>query len=187
LIELNIVDDGVAEGDETVELLLTAANGAAIAAKDRLTVTLKDGTGVNTAPSANAGASRTVNAGTSVTLDGSASTDSDGDALGYRWRQLIGPDVALSSSTTASVTFAAPQVGSDTLLRFELTVSDPTGATDTATVSVTVAASASSDSANGSGGGAAGPWLLAMLLSIGALVRLRPGRYADGITRTDAA
>jgi hypothetical protein len=95
------------------------------------------GTG-NSAPSADAGTDQVVDEGAGVMLDGSASSDSDGTIATYAWIQTAGPAVSLSDADTATPSFTAPLVSSDTTLTFELTVTDDQGATDADTVSVTV-------------------------------------------------
>ncbi|MBN1828986.1 MAG: hypothetical protein JW884_07565, partial [Deltaproteobacteria bacterium] len=56
----------------------------------------------NRAPEANAGADKSVEEGSKATLDGSGSSDPDaGDALTYKWTQIDGLVVSLSSSTVA--------------------------------------------------------------------------------------
>jgi serine protease len=94
----------------------------------------------NTAPVAIAGSAQTVDAQASVTLDGSDSTDPDGNIDSFRWLQTAGPSVTLSNIAIAAPRFTAPDVSSDTLLTFQLTVTDNNGSTDSATVSVTVRA-----------------------------------------------
>jgi hypothetical protein len=88
--------------------------------------------GQNAAPVAIAGADQTVEAGASVTLDGSAST---GGSLSFSWQQLLGTPVALSSTSSPTLTFTAPANG--TTLVFELTVSNARG-DSTSTVHVSV-------------------------------------------------
>ena len=161
-IEVAIADDGSGEGDEFFEIVLGGVTGTAITGDASLRVNILDGTGVNVAPNAVAGSSQTVSSGATVTLDGGASNDADGDTLRYSWTQLTGPTVTLSNATTATASFTAPNVGSDTLLRFELTVSDPGGLQDAATVSVTIRNGNASD--GGGGGGALSLWLLALML-----------------------
>ena len=164
-IEFAIADDGSGEANEFFELALGSASGATVAGNPSLRVTILDGTGANAAPNAVAGGSQTVRSGANVTLDGRASNDPDGDALSYSWTQVSGPAVTLSNATTATASFTAPSVSSDSLLRFELTVADPVGLQDSATASVTVRSSNSTGGGGGGGGGGAlSLWLLALLL-----------------------
>ncbi|MBT8108892.1 MAG: choice-of-anchor B family protein [Gammaproteobacteria bacterium] len=164
-IEFAISDDGSGEGDEFFELALGSATGAAITGNASLRVTILDGTGLNVAPNAVAGGSQTVSSGVNVTLDGRASNDPDGDALDYSWTQVGGPAVTLNNATTATASFTAPSVRSDSLLRFELTVSDPGGLQDTAATAVTIrSGSSAGGSGGGGGGGALSLWLIALIL-----------------------
>lgn len=93
--------------------------------------------GSNQPPTADAGANRTVEAGSVVELDGTASSDPDGDALAYSWTSDA-PAGSLTDADTATPTFTAPGVGTETTYRVELTVDDGNGGTDTDTVAVTV-------------------------------------------------
>jgi predicted phosphodiesterase len=93
----------------------------------------------NLPPVANAGSDKIVEEGTmDVALDGSGSSDSDGTITSYLWTQTEGPSVVLSSTNTAAVSFDAPIVSNDTLLKFNLTVTDNGGATNSDTVAVTI-------------------------------------------------
>ena len=79
----------------------------------------------------------TASPGDQVTLDGTGSTDPDaGDTLTYTWRQVDGAAVSIDDPGAAETAFAAPET--DGTLRFELTVTDPGGLSDTAEVAVTV-------------------------------------------------
>ena len=93
----------------------------------------------NSPPEANAGSDKIVEEGTmDVVLDGSGSSDSDGLITSYLWAQTEGPAVVLDSTNTAAVSFDAPIVTNDTLLKFNLTVTDNGGATSSDVVAVTI-------------------------------------------------
>lgn len=92
----------------------------------------------NTAPVANAGVDRTAIEGQTVFLEGSDSSDADGTIATFRWTQSGGPDVSLDDANSASLRFVSPEVDTDTVLSFDLTVTDNEGATANDTASVTV-------------------------------------------------
>jgi len=89
---------------------------------------------------ADAGADRIVNEQVRVTLDGSASHDPEKQLLSYKWRQVSGEPVMLSSSTAVSPTFTSPIVANNEVkvLVFELTVFDANQRSDVDTVTITV-------------------------------------------------
>ena len=100
---------------------LTVNNGTRDSAPVTVTVT------VNTPPVADGGELPAFSPGDTVTLDGSGSTDADGHALTYRWTQVSGTTVTLSSATAVSPTFTAPQLPPGQTqfnLVFSLTVND---------------------------------------------------------------
>jgi beta propeller repeat protein len=113
-----------------------------------ITVTSPDGqsgsingfivTGPNQNPTANAGPDQTIDEGAVVNLNGMASSDPNGDSLTYSWTQTAGPLVTLNNPNTASPSFVAPQVDTNTTLTFQLTVNDGKGGTASDTVNVTV-------------------------------------------------
>jgi hypothetical protein len=82
------------------------------------TVVSDPNTCTNRAPTATVGPDQDVAEGSAVTLLATAS-DPDGDPVTMTWTQTGGPAVTLAGGT-----FTAPWVDADTLLRFELTVSD---------------------------------------------------------------
>lgn len=106
---------------------ITDLDGAPMALDHSFTFT----TG-NVAPSANAGTSQDVNRGATVQLAGSGA-DPEGEALTYEWTQVYGPAVTASGKLTgATPSFTAPSSVSS--LRFELRVTDASGATSQASV-----------------------------------------------------
>jgi len=117
----------------TFELTVTDTSGASSTATVEITVP------PNNAPLADAGQPQSVDGGSSATLDGSGSTDPDGDALSYAWVQTTGPSVTLSGANTVAPSFTAPpKTNSAQAMTFELTVTDTSGASSTATVEITI-------------------------------------------------
>ena len=88
-----------------------------------LEITVTDST--NNPPTVNAGTDQTVGEGDTVTLSGTA-TDSEGDAItSYTWSAMPA-GITFTNASSASTTFTAPDVTSDTTYTFRLTVSDGT-------------------------------------------------------------
>ena len=73
-------------------------------------------------------------------LVGFAFDPDPGDKLIYLWKQIAGPAVKLTNSTSTNPSFTAPRVSSDTQLKFLLSAKDDKGATSNnpATVTITV-------------------------------------------------
>ena len=94
----------------------------------------------NNFPTADAGPDQTgLWEGALVLLDGSGSSHPEDEQLRYRWNQLSGQPVALSSQDIVNPTFRAPQeLTADAVLQFRLLVTDPSGRFDSDTVTVTV-------------------------------------------------
>jgi hypothetical protein len=129
-------------------------------------------------PDANVGADLAANEGTTVTLNGGAS---NADGAQYRWSQTAGPAVTLANATSASASFTAPDVATDTLFTFQLEVSDSAQSKATDSVQVTVhavtappPAGGGSSGGGGGGGGAFTPLWLLLLAGIVAWRRLLP-------------
>jgi hypothetical protein len=98
------VNDGERESDNFGIVVITVKNA------------------MNHMPVANAGTDQIVNAGSVVSLNGGTSTDTDGDQLSYNWTAPVG--ITLSSATSATPTFTAPDVKQDTQYEFSLKVYD---------------------------------------------------------------
>ena len=90
----------------------------------------------NQPPLAVADAPEVAVAGALVVLDGSHSVDPEGAPLTYTWAQTGGLGIDLFDPLTAQASFIVPQTR-DTFT-FQLTVTDPAGASDTADVQVLV-------------------------------------------------
>jgi hypothetical protein len=174
-IEFSILDDGVTEATEFFELSLQNANGATIGTKNSIQVLIADGAGQFRAPNSVAGAGQTIASGARVSLDGTGSNDPDGDMLTYQWTQTSGAAVNLEDAATVTASFTAPTVSSDTLLRFELTVSDGF-LQDTASTSVTVQNPTSGGNKKKGGGSTSWIAILWLLLIGAARARCRKKR-----------
>ena len=162
-IEFLLTDDALSEGTEFFDIALSNPQGTSLGATTNLQIQVVDAGGANSAPNSIAGGSQTVSAGATVTLNGNGSNDPDGDNLSYAWTQTQGQSVNLSNADSAQASFVAPTVSSDTLLRFELEVTDAGGASDTSTTNVTVTAAPGTGSGGGGGGGSTG---LALILAL---------------------
>jgi hypothetical protein len=112
------------ERDTDLIFRLTITDNKNTSSTDDVKVTIKHILPPNKAPSANAGVDQSVSPGDTVTLDGSGSTDLDGTIASYSWMQTAGPSVVLNDANTASASFTAPSISSDTQLQFSLTVKD---------------------------------------------------------------
>ncbi|MBU0639840.1 MAG: hypothetical protein KKB50_13310, partial [Planctomycetes bacterium] len=88
-------------------------------------------------PIAKAGVDQTVAEDAVVTLDGTSSYDPHGDSFTHQWVQVSGPSVTLSDPGSATPTFTAPNLVSNTDVTFELRVlEDGDSTTDTVTITI---------------------------------------------------
>jgi hypothetical protein len=88
-------------------------------------------------PIANAGPNQVVTTGSTVILNGSNSRAPNGIILSYSWKQIpTDAQTTLSGANTPVWEFIAPKVTADTLLRFQLNVTDNLGQVDTTFVNV---------------------------------------------------
>ena len=147
--------------DTAANFTLTAT-GVQGTSSSNVTVNIKD---VNRAPTAVITGSTTVKAKETASFSGSTSSDPDGDTLSYAWSQTSGPHVTLNGATTASMNFTAPDNSGK--IGLQLMVTDPKGASATASTSVDVNKSGGCTSTGGS------PLPLLALLALGLLFRVR--------------
>ncbi len=125
-----------------------------------------DGSG-NFKPLAYAGRTPAESAEESIALDATASRDIDDGIASYFWNQTAGEPVTLDDPDSATPSFDNPDV--DSMLEFELTVTDNNGATDTVPVAIAVTAPPANNFGNFQSGGSSGLGLFglaALLLAI---------------------
>ncbi|HVS97534.1 MAG TPA: PKD domain-containing protein [Puia sp.] len=124
---------GMQVGSYTFRLTVTDNLGATGSSNVTITVVA----GGSQTLTANAGVTDTVTLPVdTATLNGLGSTTTSGTIVGYAWQQLNGPSTAAIGNPSASVTpVSGLQAGAYT---FQLTVTDNTGNTATATVNVIV-------------------------------------------------
>lgn len=119
---------------QTLTFQLTVTDNNGDSSSDTINVAVQG----NTPPIANAGSDQTTTGGLNVYLNGTGSSDAEGPIASYLWQQTSGPAVTLTGATTATPSFSAPRVTTSTVLTFNLTVTDGSGATSTDSVAVTV-------------------------------------------------
>ncbi len=106
-----------------LQFQMTITNPVALSSSKIATVVVRPGG--NQMPVANAGPDQAVAVNTLVTLDGSLSSDPDGDSITYRWSQVAGPTVTLSSLNAQKPTFTTSATAA--LYKFDLVVYDRFG------------------------------------------------------------
>lgn len=88
-------------------------------------------------PIADAGPAQVVNSGSTVTLNGSNSKAENGKIVSYSWEQVpTNAKITLSGVNSPIWKFVAPHVAGDTILRFQLTVTDNVGQNGQDTVNI---------------------------------------------------
>ncbi len=107
---------------------------------DVFVATIGESSVLNLPPVADAGFDQVVTEGDVVTLDASGSSDPNNDPLSFLWRQVDGPTVTLSSTTSQVPSFTAPLVDQFEVIEFEVVVSDGINEPDFASVFIEVSA-----------------------------------------------
>jgi len=115
----------------TFELTVTDSTGNSVI--DTVLITILN---FDSPPTVNAGPDQTVNEGDPVSLAGSGS-DSEGPVT-FSWTQTAGTTVTLSDTTISNPGFIAPNVPSDEVLTFTLTVTDNGGNSEADSVAIRV-------------------------------------------------
>ena len=142
-IEVAINDSGFKEADFLVPeaaratdltFELTVVDNDYNQASDSVVVTVLD----DSVPVAEAGADVEAYRGTTVELNASNSSAAGGSIATYQWQQIHGREVTVSGASSALASFIAPDIGKDSVLLFELTVTNTNGANDTDTIAITV-------------------------------------------------
>jgi K319-like protein len=88
-------------------------------------------------PISDAGPAQVVNSGSTVTLNGSNSKAENGKIVSYSWEQVpTNAKITLSGVNSPIWKFVAPHVAGDTILRFQLTVTDNVGQSGQDTVNI---------------------------------------------------
>lgn len=123
--------------DSTVTMTCTATDGTNFSS-DSMNILIKNTLSLDIV--SNAGPDMIVNENVKVTLDGSASFDNEDQKLSYKWTQISGEKVILSSSTSITPSFTSPIVANNEIkvLSFELRVYDDNDRESVDAVIVTV-------------------------------------------------
>ena len=122
------------EADTTIRVTLRVTDNEGASATDAVQVTMAP----NAAPVADAGADQSTDEGNTVILSAAASSDPDDGIATYAWTQVDGAVVELIGADSAVTSFLAPDVEQETVLSFEVTVTDTRGRAASDSVTVTV-------------------------------------------------
>lgn len=124
-------------GNDSFQYRLVSSDGALKSLPVAVQVRVN---GQNEAPTANAEVdSSSMTANGQGSLSASSSSDPDGDVLNYRWQQTTGTKAIISDANSANAKFTVAQgTKAGETLTFQVTVTDPSGLSATATVSVDV-------------------------------------------------
>lgn len=123
----------------------------------------------NSAPVVDAGADQTIDTGTVVNVSATI-TDDDDDQATITWSQLSGTTITLADTSSADISFTAPNVSEDETIVLQVSVEDGTNAAVADDISITVLASddssddggddSSGDSSDDSGESDTSAWII---------------------------
>ena len=124
-------------GDSTMTFTCTVTDGTYFASDSVNVLVLNT---ISEDIVADAGLDKIVNENVKVSLDASNSHDPENQSLSFKWIQISGESVMLSSASSMNLSFTSPIVNNNEIkvLTFELKVSDDNGRSDTDTVIITV-------------------------------------------------
>jgi len=161
-ISLTIINDIEEENTETLELILESTIDNLLGENKAITISITDDE-MNTPPQVSIGESIQVNTGQTITLTATAS-DAENDAITYLWSQTSGTQIALSTTSTQTTSFVAPNTPGK--IEITVTATDANGAFSSSTISISVIAPPVEviTVTPSSGGGTFGYGLLALLL-----------------------
>ncbi len=109
-------------------------------------------------PVVDAGPDQVVESSSIVSLNGSNSTDTVSGIASYKWTQVSGPPVKLSSPSAPLCTFTAPNITSGKMLEFNLAVTNSAGIKGNASCLVNVSGTDQAPSAKAGGDQIVGPY-----------------------------
>ena len=123
--------------DSTMTFTCTVSDGT-YSSSDSMNILVKNTLNLDIV--SDAGIDKIVNENVKVSLDGSNSYDPENQQLSFKWTQLSGESVKLSSNSSITPSFTSPIVNNNEIkiLTFELKVFDDNGRESTDTVVITV-------------------------------------------------
>lgn len=123
--------------DKTFKMTCTVSDGE-FSSSDSMNLTVRNTLSLDII--ADAGIDRIVNENVKINLDGTNSNDPENQNISYKWTQVSGENVKLSSATSVTPSFTSPIVanGEIKVLTFELMVYDDNGRDAVDTVTITV-------------------------------------------------
>jgi chitodextrinase/gamma-glutamylcyclotransferase (GGCT)/AIG2-like uncharacterized protein YtfP len=179
--------DNLGNGETYYAVVRAFAGTAESGDSNEVEITTPAGTSplpANQAPVADAGADQAVNGSANVVLNGTASLDADGSIAAYQWTQTGGQAVVLKTGDSAEASFTAPDVTSNTVLTFQLKVTDDQGDSAVDSCQVTVVPQTPADSSSGGSSGTSDSSTSNNSNSGGTGIDIRVncggGRYTDG-------